>query len=118
MAHLYSPTSAHLILHSLHSRFLHLRQENKNSTLNPSSVFHCSFDIVSLFTNVPLVETIQICADEDEHKRTYFSRKIKANDRLNYEKLAFIFLLKLFRGQIYSVTNRPPLPFPCKIFIE
>ena len=28
-----------------------------------SSVFLCSFDISSLFTNVPLAETIQICAD-------------------------------------------------------
>jgi len=35
----------------------------KISTLNPSSIFLCSFDIASLFTNVPLAETIQICAD-------------------------------------------------------
>ena len=31
--------------------------------LDPSSVFLCSFDISSLFSNVPLAETIQICAD-------------------------------------------------------
>ena len=35
----------------------------KTSNLDPSSVFLCSFDILSLFTNVPLAETIQICAD-------------------------------------------------------
>jgi len=33
----------------------------KRSTLTPSSLFLCSF--ASLFTNVPLAETIQICAD-------------------------------------------------------
>ena len=32
-------------------------------TFSPSSVFLCSFDISSLFTNVPLAETIEICAD-------------------------------------------------------
>jgi len=35
----------------------------KSSTLKLSSVFLYSFDIASLFTNVPLAETIQICAD-------------------------------------------------------
>ena len=34
--------------------------EVRNFTFFPSSVF---FDIFSLFTNVPLAETIQICAD-------------------------------------------------------
>ena len=32
------------------------------SKLNPSSVFLCFFDISSLFTEVPLAESIQICA--------------------------------------------------------
>ena len=31
--------------------------------LKPDESFFCSFDISSLFTNVPLAETIQICAD-------------------------------------------------------
>jgi len=35
----------------------------KSSTLKLFSIFLCSFDIASLFTNVPLAETIQICAD-------------------------------------------------------
>ena len=35
----------------------------KLSNLDPFFVFLCSFDISSLFTNVFLVETIQICAD-------------------------------------------------------
>ena len=34
----------------------------RNSGLSPSSVFLCSFDVSSLFTNVPLAETIEICA--------------------------------------------------------
>ena len=35
----------------------------KTSNLDPFSVFLCSFDISSLFTNVPAAETIQICAE-------------------------------------------------------
>ena len=31
--------------------------------MHPKETFLCSFDIRSLFTNVPLAETIQICAD-------------------------------------------------------
>jgi len=38
-------------------------EEVRNFTFSPSSVFLCSFDISSLFTNVPLAETIQICTD-------------------------------------------------------
>ena len=29
----------------------------------PPSVFLCSYDVCSLFTNVPLAETIEICAN-------------------------------------------------------
>ena len=35
----------------------------RNLNRNPMDSFLCSFDITSLFTNVPLSETIQICAD-------------------------------------------------------
>ena len=48
------------------------------SKLNPSSVFICSFDISTLFTNVPLAETIQICADalnNLEHPPASFPRE-------------------------------------------
>ena len=38
-------------------------KEVNNFTFFPSSVFLCSSDISSLFTNVPLAETIQICAE-------------------------------------------------------
>ena len=51
----------------------------KTSNLDPSSVFLCSFDISSLFTNVPLAETIQICADalySLEHPPAPFPRQI------------------------------------------
>ena len=37
---------------------------DKVKTFNfPQSVFLCSYDVCSLFTNVPLAETIEICAD-------------------------------------------------------
>ena len=51
----------------------------KTSNLDPSSIFLCSFDISSLFTNVPLAETIQICADalySSEHPPAPFPRQI------------------------------------------
>ena len=35
----------------------------QNCNLEPAKTFLCSFDISSLFTNVPLDETIEICAD-------------------------------------------------------
>ena len=38
-------------------------KEVRKLTFSPSSVFLCSFDIFSLFTNAPLAETIEICAD-------------------------------------------------------
>ena len=49
------------------------------SNLDPSSVFLCSFDTSSLLTNVPLAETIQICADalySSEHPPAPFPRQI------------------------------------------
>ena len=38
-------------------------EEIRRLKLKPDESFLCSFDISSLFTNVPLAETIQICAD-------------------------------------------------------
>ena len=54
----------------------------KTSNLDPSSVFLCSFDISSLFANVPLAETIQICADalySSEHPPVLFHGKSLSN---------------------------------------
>ena len=51
----------------------------ETSNLDPSSVFLCSFDISSLITNVPLAETIQICADalySSKHPPAPFPRQI------------------------------------------
>ena len=51
----------------------------KTPNLDPSSVFLCSFNISSLFTNVPLAETIQISADalySSEHPPASFPRQI------------------------------------------
>ena len=38
-------------------------KEVRKFTFSPSSVFLCSFDISSLFTNVPLAKTIEVCTD-------------------------------------------------------
>ena len=35
----------------------------RNSGLSPPSVFFCFFEVTSLFTNIPLADTIKICAD-------------------------------------------------------
>ena len=51
----------------------------KSSKLDSSSVFLCSFDIFSLFTNVPLAEPIQITADtlyKIDHLSLPFPRKV------------------------------------------
>ena len=37
----------------------------------PSSSYMCSFDVVSLFTNVPVMETIDICANALYHDKEY-----------------------------------------------
>ena len=53
--------------------------EVRNFQFSPSSVFLCTFDISSLFTNVPLAETIEICADvlyRDDSTAPPFPRKI------------------------------------------
>ena len=53
-----------LKLYSSHSVKVSFRFANfiQNCNLEPAKTFLCSFDISSLFTNVPLDETIEICA--------------------------------------------------------
>ena len=51
----------------------------KTTNLDHSSVFLCSFDILSLFSNIPLAETTQICVDplySSEHPPAPFPRQI------------------------------------------
>ena len=43
--------------------FFLFAEEIRQLKLKPDESFLCSFDISSLFTNVPLAETIHICAD-------------------------------------------------------
>ena len=38
-------------------------QKEQQLEFNSDNSFFCSYDISNLFTNVPLAETIQICAD-------------------------------------------------------
>ena len=53
-----------LLLYSIHCISDSFTFANKVRTLNfPPSVFLCSYDVCSLFTNVPLAETIEISAD-------------------------------------------------------
>ena len=53
-----------LSLYSTHRIFDSFTFADKVKTFNcPLSVFLCSYDVCSLFTNVPLAETIEICAD-------------------------------------------------------
>ena len=53
-----------LSLYSTHCIFDSFTFADKVKTFNfPPSVFLCSYDVCSLFTNVPLAETIEICAD-------------------------------------------------------
>ena len=50
-------------------------KEVRKITFSSSFVFLCSFDISSLFTNVPLSETIEACADalyNDDSMASYF----------------------------------------------
>ena len=54
-------------------------KEVRKFIFSPSSVFLCSFDISSLFTNVRLAETIEICADalySDDSMAPSFPRNI------------------------------------------
>ena len=54
-------------------------KEVRKFIFSPSSVFLCSFDISSLFTNVPLAETIEICANalyNDDSMTSSFPRNI------------------------------------------
>jgi len=43
--------------------FFSFDYEIQQLDIDPLNSFLCSFDISSLFTNVPLAETIEICAD-------------------------------------------------------
>ena len=69
--------------------------------------FRCSFDITSLFTNVPLVETIEIVI------KNVFSRKKKLmgsvstsdfRDLLNLTTMGTVFC---FNGKYYTVLIIP-----------
>ena len=88
---------------------------------SPSSVFLCSFDISSLFTNVPLAETIEICADtlyNDESMVPSFPRNIFVElIQLATSSLEFNFNSNMHR-QIDSVATGSPLgPELANIFV-
>ena len=71
-------------------------KEVRKFTFSPSSVFLCSFDISSLFTNVPLAETIEICADalyNDDSMAPSFPRNI------------FVELMQLATSSVESSFN-------------
>ena len=68
----------------------------KSSKLNPSSIFLCSFDISSLFTNVPSAETIQITAD-DLYKMDHLS--------LPFPQKVFIKLMEMMISSVEFNLN-------------
>jgi len=88
---------------------------------DPSKSFLCSFDISSLFTDLPLAETIQICAD------TRYNGKLIPP---NFPKNIFIKLMNTatssvefcFNNTMYKQTNgiamgRPLEPVLANIFV-
>jgi len=97
-------------------------EEVKNFTFCPSSVFLCSFDISSLFTNVPLAETIQTCADALHNnnvlRKPSFLRDIFVElMQLATSSVEFSFNNYMYR-QIDGVAMGPPLdPALANIFV-
>jgi len=72
-------------------------QEIQQLDADPSNSFLCSFDISSLFTNVPLAETIKICAD------TLYNGKLISPD---FPKSIFIELMNTATSSIeFSFSN-------------
>ena len=94
----------------------------KSSKLDPSSVFLCSFDISSLFTNVPLAETIQITADvlyKMDHLSFPFLEKSSSNlwkwRFLNKENQCDVFLERLYSlhpSLRFTMEKNLTPPFP------
>ena len=91
----------------------------KTSNLDPSSVFLCSFDISSLFTNVPLAQTIQICADtlySSKHPPAPFHGKSSSN---LWRWLPLLLILASITSCIAKSTDSPwdtPWTSPCQYF--
>ena len=90
-------------------------------TFSSSSVFLCSFDISSLFTNVPLAETIEICADalyNDDSMAPSFPRNIFVElMQLATSSVEFSFNNNMHR-QIDGVAMGSPLgPALANIFV-
>ena len=81
----------------------------QTSNLDSSSIFFCSFDIFSLFTNIPLAETIQICAIafySSEHPLAPFSWQI------------FVKLMEMATSSVNGVAmGSPHGPASANIFV-
>ena len=103
------------------SDFFTFVKEVRKFTFSPSSVFLCSFDISSLFTNVPLAETIEICADalyNDDSMAPSFPRNIFVElMQLATSSVEFSFNNNMHR-QIDGVAMGSPLgPALANIFV-
>ena len=95
-------------------------KEVRKFTFSPSSVFLCSFDISSLFTNVPLAEIIEICADalyNDDSMAPSFPRNIFVElMKLANSSVEFSFNNNMHR-QIDGVAMGSPLGPALQIFL-
>ena len=97
-------------------------KEVRKFTFFPSSIFLCSFYISSLLTNVPLAETIKICADafyNDDSITPSFSRNIFVElTQLATSSVEFSFNNNMHR-QIDGVAMGSPLgPALINIFVS
>ena len=90
-------------------------------TFSPPSVFLCSFDISSLFINVPLAETIEICANalyNDDSMAPSFPRNIFVElMQLATSSMKFSFNNNMHRQIDGVAMGSPPSPALANIFV-
>lgn len=96
--------------------------QNMQTYNNSSEYYMCSFDITSLFTNIPLDETLEICLDElfkdnvnnvDNLTRTDFKTLLQLSVKDSY----FIFNDKLYQQTDGLAMGSPLAPTLANLFL-
>ena len=81
----------------------------------PSVPFMCSFDIVSLFTNIPINETIEICLD-----KLYKDRLLVENMKRAQLKKLLLYCVKqnhfMFKDSLYDQIDGVSMGSPLDLF--